>query len=428
MDVKRHPRGFPGDEKGMVLVLGLLLVAVLSLVGTTAVMTSTTDMKINSNYKSGAQAFYIAEAGIERARAQLLTLGSTDLSPTLADRRGANNQLTDSTLNSTFMARFFANGAFVTDDVAYITQYPFPTDCNTCGYSVYLTNDATETGGVTSATDTNRKVTLTSFGQGPNNSLAVVQVVVKQFKLPNMLPPGAIVLPGPGISFQGGLNPNSKFDGKTKASVALTSDAAQSAVMANLTAIGNLLRYKNDAGLGASSIMNTSTTIDPAWNSVDGLEGLYRSLMSVAGTVTGTTSGETATTTTLTAAQVGTSLNRKIVVVNGNAVIDNLHGAGILVVTGQLTFRNNAEYKGLIMCIGQGKVVAEGWNHGDIEGALLVAKTRDASNNLLETLGNPTYDLRNDFETDVEYSTSEINEGLPVAEQRFIKQSWRKFF
>jgi Tfp pilus assembly protein PilX len=79
MIVKRHPRMSPGDEKGMVLVLGLLLVAVLSLVGTTAVMTSTTDMKINSNYKSGAQAFYIAEAGIERARAQLMTLGSTTL-------------------------------------------------------------------------------------------------------------------------------------------------------------------------------------------------------------------------------------------------------------------------------------------------------------------------------------------------------------
>ena len=54
------------NEKGMVLVVGLLLIVVLMLLGTTAVLTSTTDMKISSNYKSGSQAFYIAEAGIER--------------------------------------------------------------------------------------------------------------------------------------------------------------------------------------------------------------------------------------------------------------------------------------------------------------------------------------------------------------------------
>ncbi len=138
----------------------------------------------------------------------------------------------------------------------------------------------------------------------------------------------------------------------------------------------------------------------------------------------------TTSTTTLTSAQVGNVSDRKIVVVNGNAIYDNIYndGAGILVVTGQLTLRRNADYRGLIVCIGQGSVVAEGWDHGLIKGALLVAKTRDASNNLLATLGNPTYDLRSDQETDINYSASEIAAGLPAAQQRFIKKSWRKFF
>ena len=412
MKVQRHRRVSPGDEKGVVLVLGLLLVAVLSLVGTTAVMTSTTDMKINSNYKSGAQAFYIAEAGIERARAQLMTLGSTTLSQALAARRGADNLLSD----STNIANFFANGAFVTDDVPYVAQTSFGGGT----YRVYLTNDAVD--GVTSATDTNRQVTLTSVGQGPNNSLAVVQAVVR--KLPPL--PGAIVLPGPGVSFQGGLNDDSKFDGKGVSSIALTSDAARTSVIANLTAIGNLNKYENDAGKGASSITNAAATIDPIWSSVDGLEGVYRGLMSVADTVVGTTTGATATTTTLTSAMLGNSSNRKIVVVNGNAIIDNIFindGAGILVVTGQLTLRNNADYKGLILCIGQGRVVADAWDHGDIRGVLLVAKTRDASNNRLTTLGNPTYDLRDDHETDLTYSASQVE-----AVNRFNKISWKKIF
>ena len=73
MQVKRYPRTSLSDEKGMALVAGLLLVAVLMLLGTTAVMTSTTDMKISGNYKSNSQAFFVAEAGTENARGNLRT-------------------------------------------------------------------------------------------------------------------------------------------------------------------------------------------------------------------------------------------------------------------------------------------------------------------------------------------------------------------
>lgn len=411
VNVKRHPRESPGDEKGMVLVVGLLLVSVLLLLGTTAVMTSTTDMKINSNYKDSAQAFYIAEAGIERARAQLLNLGSTTLSQALAARVGVNNQLS----NSANMANFYSNGAFVTDDVPYIAQTSFGGGA----YRVYLTNDATE--GVTSTTDTNRQVTLTSFGLGPNNSLAVVQTVVKHLTLPPL--PGAILLPGPGVSFQSATSAASDVGGNEKSAVALTSDAARSVVIANLTSIGRLGNYTCDSSL---CITNTAATIDPTWTSVSGIEGLYRELMSVADTVTGATTGTTATTTTLTAAQVGTVSNRKIVVVNGNAVFDGISGAGVLIVTGQLTLDNNADYKGLIMCIGQGTLLRSGGGNGDIQGAVLVARTRDASNNLLTTLGNPTYNASGGGNIDIAYNASEAV--LPAEAQKFIKKSWKQFF
>ncbi|MFN3532312.1 MAG: pilus assembly PilX N-terminal domain-containing protein [Candidatus Brocadia sp.] len=56
------------DEKGIILIVVLALIAILSLVGTTAVITTTTDIKISSNYKTGVQAFYAAEAGVERAK------------------------------------------------------------------------------------------------------------------------------------------------------------------------------------------------------------------------------------------------------------------------------------------------------------------------------------------------------------------------
>ena len=54
-----------GNEKGFVLPIGLIFLAIIALLGTTAVIVTTTDLKIGSNYKSSAQAFYDADAGAQ---------------------------------------------------------------------------------------------------------------------------------------------------------------------------------------------------------------------------------------------------------------------------------------------------------------------------------------------------------------------------
>ena len=53
-----------GNDRGMVLVVALLLISILVVVGSTAVMTTTTDMKISTNYRESVKAFSDAEAGI----------------------------------------------------------------------------------------------------------------------------------------------------------------------------------------------------------------------------------------------------------------------------------------------------------------------------------------------------------------------------
>lgn len=59
------------NDKGMVLVTGLLVITALMLLGLTAVISSTTDLKITAYYKISEESFYLAEAGIEEARARL---------------------------------------------------------------------------------------------------------------------------------------------------------------------------------------------------------------------------------------------------------------------------------------------------------------------------------------------------------------------
>ena len=60
------------NEKGFVLPVGLMFMAVIAVLGTTAVIVTTTDLKIGGNYRDSVQAFCSAEAGIEEARARLM--------------------------------------------------------------------------------------------------------------------------------------------------------------------------------------------------------------------------------------------------------------------------------------------------------------------------------------------------------------------
>lgn len=64
-------RILPSDEQGLALVTTLLAVTVLSLIGSTAIMTTSIDLKISRHYKLSEQAFYQGQGGIEEARGRL---------------------------------------------------------------------------------------------------------------------------------------------------------------------------------------------------------------------------------------------------------------------------------------------------------------------------------------------------------------------
>jgi len=64
----RFPRS---NEDGAALIIGLMFLAILALVGTTAVVLTSTDLQIGGNYKAGVQAFSAAQAGTEEARQRL---------------------------------------------------------------------------------------------------------------------------------------------------------------------------------------------------------------------------------------------------------------------------------------------------------------------------------------------------------------------
>jgi Tfp pilus assembly protein PilX len=68
MDMKTI-RGIAGDERGMALILVLVMMLLISLLGTVIFTTSTTEVQISRNYRLKESAFYAAERAMEYAQA-----------------------------------------------------------------------------------------------------------------------------------------------------------------------------------------------------------------------------------------------------------------------------------------------------------------------------------------------------------------------
>ncbi len=71
------------EEKGVALILAILLLLVLTLIGISSVNTSSYDSAISGNKRSSEQAFYIAEAGLSETKGRF--------------KQGVYGQITDST-------------------------------------------------------------------------------------------------------------------------------------------------------------------------------------------------------------------------------------------------------------------------------------------------------------------------------------------
>ncbi len=63
------------NQKGMIMVLGLLLLTVLTIMGISAISTVVFDTKISANYDAANQAFYTADSGIEDVKSRLTGSG-----------------------------------------------------------------------------------------------------------------------------------------------------------------------------------------------------------------------------------------------------------------------------------------------------------------------------------------------------------------
>jgi hypothetical protein len=255
---------------------------------------------------------------------------------------------------------------------------------------------------------------ITALASLPNGSQKLLQYLA----VPSMLPlnfgggvgsqspsfPAALTLDGNNVNFDGPSSTSFNINGNDQFSVGAcapgtnavsaigytnVSDSSLSNILAgNVTA--NKSHYLG-AGTMSPNVSNV-TGLPPNLQTPSGLDALVQSITQGADVVINVPPGQTAEETSLPPGMLAG--NPETVVVNGNFDLgSHSTGTGVLVVTGKFTYDTDSSWKGLILVIGQGVVQSNhlGSANGEIDGAILVAKTRDSSGNLLPNLGSASF-------------------------------------
>jgi hypothetical protein len=240
---------------------------------------------------------------------------------------------------------------------------------------------------------------ITALASLPNGSQKLLQYLVAPAPnlnfggagSPNPSFAAALTLDGNTVNFDGPSSTSFNINGHDQFNVGACA-AGTSAV----AAIG----YTNGGDSSLSNILSGNVTanknhylgagpISPNVSNVSGLpqnlqtpSGLDALVQSITQSADAVIPGP-ATQTNLPSAMSPT--NPMTIVVNGDLSLNGWHGIGygLLVVTGTFTYDPDASWKGVIFVIGQGQFVSTKGGNGEIDGAVLVAKTRDASGKLL---------------------------------------------
>jgi len=138
---------------------------------------------------------------------------------------------------------------------------------------------------------------------------------------------------------------------------------------------------------GAATIADVSLYTNQNWMSPSGLDAVVQDITSSADAViTGP-----ATPSSFPSGMSAT--HPMTIVVNGDLDMNGWHntGYGLLLVTGTLHYDPDATWEGVVLVIGQGNFVSTRGGTGGIDGAVFIAKTRDAGGNLMGSLGASSF-------------------------------------
>jgi Tfp pilus assembly protein PilX len=406
-------RKFLNNQDGFLLIAALVLLATLTILGTTAYLLSSTDIKVGAGFRNSQQAFQVAQAGAERAREILRQVNA--------------NQTTG------------ADPTVFNSELVHYTSGNVPLTSGTIGnysYTVMLSNDAGDAGGTVA--DSNNKVLLTSTATSPNNTKAIVEIGVSLPPPPTSTPmsfpsnPGAVNLLGNSASFIGGNSNAKSMNGDDQCGSATSLPVVAVSAAGSLAGVQSSINSTkpktyhtkvNGVSVDASTNMNDiaktmtagqMTSAGYNLNDAASLNSLVNSIQALPQAV----SVADGTSSSAVPGGIGTADSQKIIVANGDFTLSGgASGFGLLVVKGTLTFSGNINWTGIIMVIGDGIMVRNGGGNGTISGAVWVANTSGADGTpgtADDAMGAAVLNTSGGGNSNIQYCSSAVTNALTL--------------
>ncbi len=331
------------DDRGMILVITLLILALLLGAGVGAIVSTQTDLKTSSNLKTATMAFYIAEAGVERAKSEIS--GSKTFNSALAGADGNKSNTSDNGILSFGSSVSFGGGTYAVR----------VTDNSDGDNDIWADADGkvlvTSTGTYGSSTRT-IKVLISKASMGFNGAINVVDDKCETGQ------GGSATVTGNDYTY----NPSNQ-NNPTRASGPDAHAIARSCT----TNSDDINKPSQLTGVGSST---PDITSDIGSLTLSSLQSMRDDLIATADT---TYNGNTTLTSNLT---LGTRTSPTITYVNGSLTVSgNVTGVGFLIVNGAFKVTGNFTYEGIVL-IGicstcPGKI--DGTGNAKIYGATVLA-------------------------------------------------------
>jgi hypothetical protein len=407
------------NEKGAALITAVLLSLLLLAAGGTLIMTTTMTGVTARDSTAEMQAYYAAEAGV--ARSLEVLRGNVESSPS-GMRASFHNILCSTSRWSTM------TGASVAVAADGSTQFqvssiidPDHTDATNPASTDQVNN-------CVNASYKPDRLRIRVVGLGPNNSRKNMEIVINRYTLTYDVN-AVVTLPngsGNPISFWlGSSNPTSTSGADSSGTG--TTIAAFAVSNSDHTATKNVIDGCNPDGSQCNGNGPNVTPGDPAVLGNNNTPSFLQSVSNARQFLYGSEGMKNAainqgryfaTAADAYASTAGLGANNPdgvFTFVDGDFTLGpgNPTGQGTLIVTGTLTLNGNFQWNGVIMVLGSGAINRSGGGHGNIYGAIYVAKfaSTGASTDVFQA---PTFDTSGGGTANIQYSSDAVDKAKAV--------------
>ncbi len=434
----RNPQAADDSDRGSALLMAIFVLVLLVGLGTALLFLGQNEMGMARSVNDEKVAFHLAEAGIEAGRMSLLATngaGSFDDDLTAAAGADAALDLDPGSLAAVLDGDGVPTGVTGAGDDVPLRPLVALGSSNGGGYyTAFLTNDPAE--GIANQADTNRRVMVTSIGVGPHRATEVAQAIIEPRQPLPIVPTAAMTFIGPPPSYDNGSS-NAQdhvgtdcplgggIPGLYVPIVGTTNSAADDQVEADMNRPQN---FHSGTLEGQDTIANLTDPsepsmaqsglppIDPKWMDCNYIKDLVLNLIDDADYYCNRDNG-TCTTPTGNAGD--------IVVIDGDATA-GAFSAGLLLVTGELTYSGNDAWHGIVLVVGEGLLHRNGGGNGRNSGAMILANIdptpdgprADKSDWCSSGFGQSSFSVNGGGNSTIAYCSDDVTGNNPVRTYR----------